>query len=138
MTLTIANPADIELQAWRGFRGHAWQREIDVADFIRENVTPYKGDAGFQAGPTPRTTGLRSTVRDLFAEERKLGILDADPNTPSTITSHEPGYLDRDAELIVGLQTDAPLRRAIMPAGGLRWTRSIARSTGWPPRTWTR
>jgi len=120
MTFSIVHPADIALQAWRGFRGHAWQREIDVAGFIRENVTPYRGDAAFLSGPTPRTTRLWHKVRELFAEERTLGILDADPSTPSTITSHEPGYVDRADELIVGLQTDAPLRRAIMPAGGLR------------------
>jgi formate C-acetyltransferase len=120
MTLSIAHPADIALQAWRGFRGRAWQRDIDVAEFIRENVTPYTGDAAFLAGPTPRTTRLWHSVSELFAEERTLGILDADPHTPSTITSHQPGYVDRADELIVGLQTDAPLRRAIMPAGGLR------------------
>src|SRR5690349_12847212 len=120
MTTTAAAPAVTGHPAWHGFRGTGWQRTIDVAAFIRDNVTPYEGDATFLAGPTPRTTALWDRVRKMFVEERERGVYDVDTRTPGAITSHAPGYLDREAELIVGLQTDAPLRRAIMPAGGLR------------------
>ncbi|MFI7549406.1 formate C-acetyltransferase [Micromonospora sediminimaris] len=105
---------------WRGFHGDAWRDTVDVAAFVRDNVTPYHGDARFLAGPTARTTQLWDRLRDLFIAERERGIYDVDPHTPATITSHAPGWIDRDHELIVGLQTDAPLRRAIMPNGGLR------------------
>ncbi|GAB1640355.1 formate C-acetyltransferase [Krasilnikovia sp. MM14-A1259] len=106
--------------AWRAFDGQGWRTSIDVAAFIRDNVTPYTGGAEFLAGPTVRTERIWSTLQRMFVEERQRGIYDVDAHTPSTITSHAPGYLDRDHELIVGLQTSAPLRRAIMPAGGLR------------------
>ncbi|WP_436535771.1 formate C-acetyltransferase [Actinoplanes sp. HUAS TT8] len=106
--------------AWRGFRGTGWRESIDVGGFIHDNIDPYSGDAEFLSGPTDRTTRIWDRLRDMFVEERKRGIYDVDAHTPSSITSHEPGYLDRNHELIVGLQTSAPLRRAIMPAGGLR------------------
>ncbi|HEX6472643.1 MAG TPA: formate C-acetyltransferase [Streptosporangiaceae bacterium] len=106
--------------AWRGFRGAAWRDRIDVRAFIQANHTPYEGDASFLAGPTERTRAVWRRVSALFPEERRRGIYDVDASTPSSITSHAPGYIDRDRELIVGLQTDAPLRRAIMPNGGLR------------------
>ncbi|SDT43978.1 formate C-acetyltransferase [Actinoplanes derwentensis] len=106
--------------AWHGFTGSTWRTGIDVAAFIHDNVTPYDGDAAFLTGATERTTHLWDTLSPMFAEERANGIYDVDAETPSTITAHAPGYLDRDHELIVGLQTDAPLRRAIMPFGGLR------------------
>jgi len=106
--------------AWRGFTGEGWRDTIDVGLFIHENVTPYPGDADFLAGPTHRTERIWQQLQRMFVEERQRGIYDVDTHTPSTITSHAPGYLDRDHELIVGLQTSAPLRRAIMPAGGLR------------------
>ncbi len=106
--------------AWRGFDGRGWRDDIDVAAFIRDNVRPYTGGADFLAGPTPRTERIWRQLQRMFAEERQRGVHDVDTHTPSTITSHAPGWLDRDHELIVGLQTSAPLRRAIMPAGGLR------------------
>ncbi|MBW6434600.1 formate C-acetyltransferase [Actinoplanes hulinensis] len=106
--------------AWRGFAGTSWRTGIDVAGFIHDNVRPYEGDAGFLAGPTARTTRVWDRLSAMFVEERANGIYDADTSTPSSITAHGPGYIDRESELIVGLQTDAPLRRAIMPAGGLR------------------
>ncbi|GAA4600776.1 formate C-acetyltransferase [Actinoplanes octamycinicus] len=106
--------------AWRGFHGAAWRETVDVGAFVRDNVTPYTGDAAFLAGATARTTRIWAQLSRMFPEERARGIYDVDAHTPSTITSHAPGYLDRDHELIVGLQTSAPLRRAIMPAGGLR------------------
>ena len=106
--------------AWRGFTGTAWQSTVDVADFIRRNYTPYLGDAAFLAGATARTAKLWDSLGERLARERERGIWDVDVSRPAGITAHPPGYIDREHELIVGLQTDAPLRRAIMPAGGLR------------------
>ncbi len=106
--------------AWAGFHGLRWREQVDVRGFIQDNYTPYGGGAEFLAGPTERTARLWAGLESLFAEERRRGVLDVDRTTPSSITAHAPGYLDRDRELIVGLQTDAPLKRAIMPAGGLR------------------
>ncbi|MFC4119914.1 formate C-acetyltransferase [Nonomuraea zeae] len=111
---------EVELEAWRGFSGTDWRDKVDVRAFIQGNYTPYEGDDRFLAGPTERTRAVWGKVSALFPEERRRGILDADTAVPSSITSHAPGYIDRDRELIVGLQTDAPLKRAIMPAGGLR------------------
>jgi len=93
---------------------------MTVRDFIQANVTPYAGDAAFLVGPTERTRALWSRVTAMFPAERARGVYDVDTCTPASITSHVPGYIDRELELIVGLQTDAPLRRAIMPNGGLR------------------
>ncbi|MFJ6169140.1 formate C-acetyltransferase [Micromonospora orduensis] len=107
-------------EAWRGFRGTGWRETIDVGGFIHDNVEPYTGGPEFLTGPTPRTERIWRQLRGMFVEESRRGVYDVDVHTPSTITSHEPGYLDQDNELIVGLQTDAPLRRAIMPNGGLR------------------
>src|SRR5262245_36357929 len=107
------------LAPWRGFQTGLWQKEINVRDFIQQNVEPYHGDEAFLAGPTPRTTTIWRTLEALFVEERKKGVLDVS-QIPSSITAHAPGYIDREHEVIVGLQTDAPLKRAIMPNGGLR------------------
>jgi len=107
-------------QAWRGFTGTGWRETIDVGAFIHDNVTPYTGGPQFLAGPTERTGRIWRRLQRMFVEERRRGIYDVDAHTPSTITSHAPGYIDEGHELIVGLQTSAPLRRAIMPAGGLR------------------
>ena len=109
-----------ERSAWREFQGTEWRRRIDVRDFVQANYTPYEGEASFLTGPTERTRRLWERLAAMFPEERRRGILDVDAATPSSITSHGPGYIDRDHELIVGLQTDAPLKRAIMPNGGLR------------------
>jgi len=105
---------------WEGFTPGAWQDSIDVRDFIQKNYTPYEGDASFLAGPTERTLGIWKILADKFPEERAKGVYDVDATTPSTITAHKPGYIDEKNELIVGLQTDAPLKRAIMPYGGWR------------------
>jgi formate C-acetyltransferase len=123
MTATTTGEVRHELRserAWDGFTPGGWQTTIDVADFIRLNRTPYDGDAGFLTGPTARTTAVWETVSSRFPEERARGIHDVDTTTPAGITAFAPGYIDRDSELIVGLQTDAPLKRAIMPNGGLR------------------
>jgi len=110
--------------AWAGFHGQHWRSGIDVRGFVQDNYTPYEGTAEFLAGPTGRTTAVWARLTELFVEERRRGILDVDTHTPSSITAHAPGYIDRERELIVGLQTDAPLKRAIMPAGGLRMVES--------------
>ncbi|GAA3394954.1 formate C-acetyltransferase [Cryptosporangium minutisporangium] len=130
MTTTAAPE---RLDAWRGFSGHRWRHGIDVHQFILDNVTPYEGDGDFLAGPTERTARLLSRVSDLMAVERQRGVLDVDAATPSTITSHRPGYLDEADELIVGLQTDAPLKRAIMPNGGLRLVENGLAAYGYTP-----
>src|SRR3954447_20648167 len=108
------------MDAWRGFHGDAWRESIDVGRFIHDNIEPYEDGPEFLTGPTVRTGRIWGQLERMFDEERRRGIYDVDAHTPSTITAHAPGYLDRDHELIVGLQTSAPLRRAIMPNGGLR------------------
>ncbi|MGC4808831.1 formate C-acetyltransferase [Micromonospora sp. DT233] len=118
---------------WRGFADGAWQTTVDVADFVRHNHEPYLGDAAFLAGPTERTQAVWGRLTEMFPEERRRGVYDIDPATPSTITAHAPGYIDRDRELIVGLQTDAPLRRAIMPNGGLRMVEGALKAYGFDP-----
>ncbi|MFI7221564.1 formate C-acetyltransferase [Micromonospora maritima] len=118
---------------WRGFRDGPWRETVDVADFVRRNHEPYTGDATFLTGPTERTLAVWDRLRAMFPEERRRGVYDVDAATPSTITSHAPGYVDRERELIVGLQTDAPLRRAIMPAGGLRMVETALRAYGREP-----
>lgn len=118
--------------AWRGLREGRWMEEIDVRDFIQQNYTPYFGDDSFLAGPTERTLKLWDKVKELFRLEReKGGVLDVDPHTPSTITSHRPGYIDPSLEQIVGLQTDAPLKRAIMPFGGIRMVEAGLKAYGY-------
>jgi formate C-acetyltransferase len=112
-------PKPATTEPWRGFKPGLWQRDVNVRWFIQQNYTPYDSDATFLAGPTDRTRRIWKKLEDLFVEERKKGVLDVSP-VPSSITAHAPGYIDRDNEIIVGLQTDAPLKRAIMPNGGLR------------------
>ncbi|MEW2120597.1 formate C-acetyltransferase [Streptomyces sp. NPDC005474] len=130
MTATVT-AGDRTTEAWRGFAGARWRELIDVRDFIQANYTPYEGDASFLTGATARTRAVWERVGALFPEERARGILDVDPATPSTITSHAPGWIDRDRELIVGLQTDAPLKRAIMPNGGLRMVENSLKAYGY-------
>ncbi|MBK3574427.1 formate C-acetyltransferase [Streptomyces sp. MBT65] len=120
-------------EAWHGFAGTPWRERIDVRGFIQANYTPYEGDATFLTGPTDRTRAVWEKVSALFPEERSRGVLDVDARTPSTITSHAPGYIDRERELIVGLQTDAPLKRAIMPNGGLRMVENSLKAYGYEP-----
>ncbi|NGO41755.1 formate C-acetyltransferase [Streptomyces ureilyticus] len=131
MTVTVTAGVGVATEAWRGFAGTRWRDHIDVRDFIQANYTPYEGDSAFLAGPTARTLAVWDKVARLFPEERRKGILDVDTGLPSTITSHRPGFIDRDRELIVGLQTDAPLRRAIMPNGGLRMVENGLKAYGY-------
>jgi formate C-acetyltransferase len=117
---------------WQGFQGRLWQREINVRAFIQTNYTPYDGDEAFLAPATARTKGIWKKLTDLFVEERKKGVLDVS-QVPSSITAHAPGYIDRDNEVIVGLQTDAPLKRAIMPNGGFRMVATALKTYGYEP-----
>ncbi|MEU5810678.1 formate C-acetyltransferase [Streptomyces sp. NPDC047718] len=133
MTVVANGDVRIARPAWDGFKGRRWRERIDVRDFIQANYTPYEGGADFLAGPTERTRTVWGKVTALFPEERRKGVLDVDTATPSSITSHAPGYIDRDRELIVGLQTDAPLKRAIMPNGGLRMVENSLRAYGYEP-----
>ena len=111
----------MEFKQWKGFQNGRWQNEINVRDFIQANYTPYEGDSSFLAEPTENTKKLWNEVLDLYKKEKDNGgVLAVDADTASTITSHEAGYIDKDIEEIVGLQTDSPLKRAIMPNGGIR------------------
>ena len=112
----------MEFEQWKDFKKGDWQTEINVRDFIQRNYTPYTGDETFLSGPTEKTKKLWDEVLNLYKEEHnsKGGVLDIDTKTISTITAHNAGYIDKDLEDIVGLQTDAPLKRAIMPFGGIR------------------
>ena len=115
---------------WRGFAAGKWRRDIDVRDFIVTHVTPYAGGPEFLSPPSTRTLAVWEKLQPLLREEIKKGVLDADGSTPSTLTSHGPGYIDRDNEVIVGLQTDKPFRRAIMPAGGFRMVEAGLKAAG--------
>ncbi len=112
----------MKFEQWNGFEKGDWQSEINVRDFIQRNYTPYEGDSTFLAGPTEKTKKLWDEVLELYKKEKasKGGVLDIDTKTISSVNSHEAGYIDKDLEEIVGLQTDAPLKRAIMPYGGIR------------------
>jgi formate C-acetyltransferase len=117
---------------WSGFEGSLWQKEINVRAFIQLNYTPYDGDESFLSPATARTKTIWGTLTKLFVEERKKGVLDIS-QIPSSITAHGPGYIDRDNEIIVGLQTEAPLKRAIMPNGGLRMVLGALEAYGFKP-----
>jgi len=118
--------------AWDGFTVGLWQKEINVRNFIQQNYTPYEGNHSFLAPATERTKKIWKILTDLFVEERKKGVLDVS-QIPSSITAHGPGYIDRDHEVIVGLQTEAPLKRAIMPNGGFRMVVNALKTYGYEP-----
>src|SRR6201989_706692 len=105
---------------WREFIPGAWCDAIDVRDFIVRNVTPYEADETFLTGPSNRTKAVWAKLQPYFREEQKKGVLAVDAKTPSTMLAHEAGYIDKPNEIIVGLQTDEPFKRAIFPSGGLR------------------
>jgi formate C-acetyltransferase len=119
-----------DLSQWEGFRPGLWQKEIDVRDFIQQNYEPYDGDGSFLAPATERTKKIWDKLNELFVEERRKGVLDIS-QIPGSMTSHPPGYIDRDNEIIVGLQTDAPLKRSIMPTGGWRMVVSALEAYGY-------
>ena len=111
----------MKFEEWNGFNHGIWEKEINVRDFIQRNYTPYDGDDEFLAGPTNATKELWDQVMDLSKKELDAGgVLDMDTKIISTITSHGPGYLDKEKETIVGFQTDKPFKRALQPNGGIR------------------
>ena len=120
-----------DVPAWQGFNDGPWRDAIDVRDFVQHNYTPYEGDASFLVGPTERTTSVWAKLSEMFPEEREKGVYDVDATTPSSITAHAPGYIDEGNEVIVGLQTDAPLKRAIMPFGGWRMVETSLKTYGY-------
>ena len=112
----------MKFEQWEGFNSGEWQEEINLRDFIQKNYTPYEGDDSFLAGPTSKTKKLWDEILELYKKEKEseAGVLDVDAKTPSTIDGYAAGYIDKNLEEIVGLQTDKPLKRAIMPTGGIR------------------
>jgi formate C-acetyltransferase len=118
---------------WSGFRPGDWQTSINVRDFIVRNVTPYSGNEDFLAGASQRTKAVWAKLQPYFADERKKGVLAVDTKTPSTLLAHKAGYIDRDNEVVVGLQTDQPFKRAIFPFGGLRMVEAGIKAAGFEP-----
>ena len=119
------------MEQWNGFKGKVWQEEINVRDFIQENYTLYEGDDSFLAGPTEATKALWAQVMDLNKQEREAGgVLDMDTKVVSTITSHGPGYLNKDLETVVGFQTEKPFKRSLQPFGGIRMSEQSAEAYG--------
>ena len=117
---------------WNGFKAGKWQNEINVRDFIQTNYAEYTGDESFLEGATERTNALMAKVQELFAQERKNGgVLDIDTETVSSLTSYAPGYIDKDNELILGMQTDSPLKRGVNPFGGIRMARQACAAYGY-------
>jgi formate C-acetyltransferase len=134
MAVTVSQDQKIDAATspWHRFQTGLWNKEINVRDFIQQNYSPYDGDGSFLAPPTERTKGIWNKLTEMFVEERRKGVLDVS-QIPSSITAHAPGYIDRDNEIIVGLQTDAPLKRAIMPNGGLRLVVNALKAYGYEP-----
>ncbi|QQM29029.1 formate C-acetyltransferase [Martelella lutilitoris] len=127
-----AKHTNVHADPWSGFSDGAWRTAIDVRNFIQENYTPYEGDASFLAPATERTKQLWDELSDLLKQERdKGGVLDISADKPSSITAHDAGYINKELEIIVGLQTDAPLKRAIMPNGGLRMVEGSLNTYGY-------
>jgi len=122
---------DSNIKAWFNFKGQQWQERIDVRDFIQNNYSPYSGDEHFLSTATERTRQLWIEVSALLEQERLKGVLDVSSEIGSSITAHKPGYINRDLEKIVGLQTDAPLKRAIVPNGGLRMVEAGLQAYGY-------
>ena len=122
----------LETDSWDGFVPGKWQKEVEVRDFIQRNYTPYEGDDTFLAGPTQNTKDLWAMVMDLTKKEREAGgVLDMDTKVVSTLTSHGPGYLDKDKETIVGFQTDKPFKRGMNVYGGIRMAMKACEDNGY-------
>jgi formate C-acetyltransferase len=131
MAQTAALPKDVkDADCWRGFRRGHWCDVVDVRDFIVRNATPYAGDEKFLAGPSKRTKAVWAKLQPYFRDEQKKGVLAVDAESPSTMLAHKAGYIDRDNEVIVGLQTDQPFKRAIFPFGGLRMVEAGLKAAG--------
>lgn len=119
-------------QEWKGFKTHLWDQDVNVRDFIVTNYQPYEGDHSFLAGPTKRTLGLLEKYNELHKlEQERGGVLDIDTETVSALTAYKPGYLDKENELIVGFQTDEPLKRGVNPFGGMRMARAACEAYGY-------
>jgi len=118
-------------ESWAGFKGDAWKHEINVRDFIQNNYTPYEGDESFLASSSEKTKKVWDKLTEMFKEERERGVYDTETKLPQTITTYGPGYIDRDNEVIVGLQTDAPLKRGIFPRGGIRMVENSLKAYGY-------
>lgn len=129
--------ADVNLEAWKGFKGRRWRDEVNLRDFIQNNYTPYDGDGSFLAGPTEATEKLWATLQGLQKEERaKGGVLDMETEVVSGLTAYGPGYIGegtKDLEKVVGLQTDKPLKRAFMPYGGIKMAEQACTTYGYKP-----
>ncbi|MBE6671093.1 MAG: formate C-acetyltransferase [Ruminococcaceae bacterium] len=122
----------MENKNWNGFLGETWKNEINVRDFIQSNYNEYTGNSEFLAGPTDRTSALMKKVQELFAEERrKGGVLDVETGTASSLVNYAPGYIDKENEIIVGLQTDKPLKRGVNPFGGMRMAKQACKAYGY-------
>ena len=122
----------LETDSWEGFVPGKWQKEVEVRDFIQRNYTPYEGDDTFLAPPTQNTKDLWAMVMDLTKKEREAGgVLDMDTKVVSTLTSHGPGYLDKDKETIVGFQTDKPFKRGMNVYGGIRMAMKACEDNGY-------
>ena len=120
------------MNPWNNFKPGKWQNTIDIRDFIQENYLPYTGNEDFLATVTSRTKQLWEHCSQLLAKEReKGGVLDVDTGIVSTITAHSPGYIDQSLEIIVGLQTDAPLKRSVIPNGGVRMAAQACKAYGY-------
>lgn len=123
---------ELKTNAWQGFKGKAWQNEVNVRDFIQANYTQFDGTDEFLAGPTEATTKLWDQVMELNQKEREAGgVLDMDTKVVSTITSHGPGYLNKDLETVVGFQTEKPFKRSLQPFGGIRMSEQAAEAYGY-------
>src|SRR4051794_3200722 len=120
----------VDQDPWRSFNAGDWKTSINVRDFIVRNFTSYSGDEKFLAGPTARTKAVWAKLQPYFKDEQKKGVLAVDAKTPSTLLAHKAGYIDRANEVIVGLQTDAPFKRAIFPYGGLRMVEAGLKAAG--------
>ena len=119
-------------ECWKGFKAGAWQSEVNVRDFIQLNYRVYEGDDKFLAGATERTKAVLKKLNNLLVVERQNGgVLDVDGHTASSLLNYKPGYLDKENEIIVGLQTDRPLKRGVNPFGGLRMTRKACEAYGY-------
>jgi formate C-acetyltransferase len=133
MTVSVSHDRKTDAtSAWDGFQSGLWQKEINVRDFIQQNYEPFDGDGSFLKPATARTSRIWEKLTAMFVEERKKGVLDVS-QIPSSITAHAPGYIDRENEVIVGLQTEAPLKRAIMPNGGFRLVVNALKAFGYEP-----
>ena len=120
-----------EVKEFKDLKGFRWRKDIDVRDFIQENYTPYEGNGDFLVKSTENTHKVWNRLTELFEIEREKGILDAETRYPQGLTTYGAGYIDKDAEVIVGLQTDAPLKRGIYPKGGLRMVENSLEAYGY-------